>query len=498
MSAQSHQSETEIIKERKKHLLALQELGIEVYPSQSGREATLAEAVRFFTRFKKKKSITLSGRLIAKREHGGLVFGDLIDEGGRLQVMFRENKLGEAFKILELIDVGDFLEVTGKLTLTKRGEKTLEAGKWRILSKSLRPLPSRWYGLREIETRFRKRYLDIMLNPEVGERFIAKHKIIQAIRSFLIKEGFIEFDTPALQPIAGGALATPFKTYHEAENLEVFLRIAPELYLKRLIIAGFEKVFEFARVFRNEGVSREHLQDFTMLEFYQAYADFRDLMKLTEKLIVWAVKEISPNLKVKVGGRTINFKPPWKKSSLREVIKRYSGIDIDKAHDQEMLWQEIKERKINLTFKGKASWGKLVDELYKETARSHLLGPIFLTDHPLELSPLAKRKASDPNKVERFQLVINGSEIVNAFSELNDPIDQKERFEEQLKHRKEGDKEAHPYDADFIEALEYGMPPTAGWGMGVERLVAILTNAGSIREAVTFPFLKPDKKDAHH
>jgi len=487
-------SEAQIIAERKKHLKALRRLGIDPYPSASRRTVSLSEAQEHFGALKKRKNLILVGRLMAKREHGGLIFGDLKDEKASIQVMFRENLLGQDFDILALTDVGDFLEVQGRLVLTKRGEKTLEAKNFRLLSKTLRSLPSRWYGLKEIETRFRKRYLDILLNREVRERFITRHKVIQLLREFLVRDGFLEFDTPVLQPIAGGALATPFKTYYEAEDLEVFLRIAPELYLKRLVIAGFEKVFEFARVFRNEGVSKEHLQDFTMLEFYQAYADYRDLMKLTERLVTGVVKALYPNLKVPVGGRVINFKTPWRVISLRNAIKQYSGIDIDEARDEKALTRAIRSRKLKLTFRGKASWGKLVDELYKETVRPHLLGPVFLVDYPLALSPLAKRKEGEPNKVERFQLVIGGWEIVNAFSELNDPLEQKERFEEQLKRKREGDREAHPYDQEFIEALEYGMPPTAGFGMGIERLLALLTGAENVRETVAFPFVKPKRK----
>ncbi len=489
-----HLSEAQIIAERKRHLSALLKKGINPYPSRGRKDASLIEVSRSFARFKRLKRIALAGRLMAKREHGGLVFGDLKDETGSLQLMFRRDDLDNLFPLLSLVDVGDFLEVSGHLVLTKAKEKTLLVKTFKILAKALRTLPSRWYGLKEIETRFRRRFLDILLNSEVKERFVVKHRIIQALRNFLLKEGFWEFDTPVLQSVPGGALATPFKTYYEAEDCEVYLRIAPELYLKRLIVAGFEKVFEFARVFRNEGVSKEHLQDFTMLEFYQAYADYQDLMKLTERLVVSAVKAASPSLKIKIRGKTVNFKPPWPRLSFRQAVKEYAGIDIDQVRDSTTLRQEIGRRKLRLTFQGKASWGKLVDELYKETARPRLLGPVFLIDHPLELSPLAKRKANDPTKVERFQLVVDGMEIVNAFSELNDPLDQRKRFEEQLKHKKEGDKEAHPYDEDFLEALEYGMPPTAGFGMGIERLVAILTNAESVREAVTFPFIKPKKK----
>lgn len=485
----SHESEAQIIAEREKHLKALKALKINPYPSQARRTAVLAEIARRFSALRGRE-ITIAGRLTAKREHGALIFGDLKDESGQLQVMFSQDLTGKDFKLLELIDAGDFLELTGKPIKTKKGEKSLAVSGVKVLSKSLRPLPSQWYGLKDLETRFRQRYLDFLINPATKERFIIKHRLVQAIREFLIKDGFIEVDTPALQPLPGGALATPFKTHYKAMDADIYLRIAPELYLKRLIIGGFEKVFEFARVFRNEGVSREHLQDFTILEFYQAYATYEDLMKLTEKMFTEILKKVLGKIKVEFGGKTINFKTPWPKKSFRDLILHYVGIDIDKFPTAEKLAVEIKRRKINLTYKGQAGRGKLVDELYKEKVRPHLLQPIFLTDHPLDLSPLAKKKENDASKVQRFQLVVAGMEIVNAFSELNDPVDQKERFKEQARLKKAGDAEAHLMDEDFIKALEYGMPPTAGWGLGLERLTALLTDAESVREAVLFPFIK--------
>jgi len=468
-------------------------LGINPYPAKSNRTHTTKEAAEGFKALAKSgKKIVLTGRLMSKREHGGLIFSEIKDDSGSLQVLFKKDELSSKLWsiLVDKIDIGDFVEVSGKLFLTKRKEQTLAVNKFEILAKALRPLPEKWYGLTDHETRFRQRYLDVLMNSEVKERFITAHKITQAIRGFLVDQGFIEVNTPALQVLPGGAIATPFKTHYDAFDTDVYLRIAPELYLKRLIIGGYEKVFEFARVFRNEGVSIQHLQDFTMLEFYQAYATYEDLMKLTEKMLSQVIKEVKGSLKVEYQGKTIDFKTPWPVKSFRDLILKETKIDIDKYPSVTDLAKAIKAKKINLKYQGKTNRGKLIDELYKEQVRPKIVNPMFLVDHPLDLSPLAKKKETDPNKVQRFQLVVNGWEVVNAFSELNDPIDQKERFDEQAKFKAGGDEEAHSMDDEFVKALEYGMPPTAGWGMGMERLIALLTDADSIREAVLFPFVK--------
>lgn len=474
-------------------LEALIDMGIDPFPAQSHRTHILAEVDKKFSVLSKsKKNVSLAGRLMSKREHGGLIFAELKDHSGEFQLLFKKNALSkELWDVLSnLIDIGDFLQVSGNLFLTKRKERTLLVKKFMVLAKSLRPLPEKWHGLIDHETRFRQRYLDLLMNPEVKDRFIINHKLTQGIREFLIKRDFVEVDTPVLQVLPGGALATPFKTYYDALDANVYLRIAPELYLKRLIISGFEKVFEFARVFRNEGISTQHLQEFTMLEFYQAYATYEDLMKLTEEMLSTVIKKVIGDTKVKFGDKIINFKTPWPRKSFRDLILKETDIDINKFKTVKELQEIIKKKKIVLTYKGKAGRGKLIDELYKEKVRPKLINPIFLIDHPLDLSPLAKKKDRDSNEVQRFQLVVAGWEILNAFSELNDPVDQADRFREQAKQKKAGDKEAHSMDNEFIKALEYGMPPTAGWGMGMERLVAILTNAESIREAVLFPFIK--------
>lgn len=501
-------------------LTALTKLGINSFPAESQRTHTASQArENFSVLFKGKKKITLAGRLMSKREHGGLIFSEIKDDSGIFQVLFKKDELKDRTWVMltDLIDIGDLLETSGTLFVTKKNEKTLLVSKFKILAKSLRPLPEKWYGLADHETRFRQRYLDLLMNPEVKERFITRHKLVQAIREFLIKAGFIEVDTPALQPLPGGALATPFKTHYAALDTDIYLRIAPELYLKRLIVGGFEKVFEFARVFRNEGISTQHLQDFTMLEFYQAYSDYVDLMKFTEQLLTTVIKRVLGTTKIKyqsgpstrfdracpersrgahhkslrASTTVLNFEAPWPRKSLREVIKKETGIDIDKYPTVKDLQAIIAAKKIKLVYTGKTSRGKLIDELYKETVRPKLINPIFLIDYPLDLSPLAKKKVGEVDKVQRFQLVVAGMEIVNAFSELNDPLDQVERFSQQARNKKAGDSEAHSMDDDYVKALEYGMPPTAGFGMGIDRLVALLTNADSIREAVLFPFVKP-------
>ena len=482
----------QIISFRLEKLRKLRERGVDPYPAKSNRTLRVDEFVEKFGALKRGgKAVTLVGRVMALREFGGLSFGRIKDGYGETQILFKKDEIGEkAYKDLGLLDIGDIVQVRGKAMLTKKGEKTLLVSTLTMLAKSLRPLPEKWHGLTDQESRFRQRYLDLLFNSEIKERFIVRHKLVQTIREFLLKRDYVEVDTPALQPMPGGALATPFKTHYNATNSDVYLRIAPELYLKRLIIGGFERVFEFARVFRNEGVSTQHLQDFTMLEFYQAYATYEDLMKLTEDMFTEVLKKVCKTTKIKFGDKTIDFKTPWPRKTFGQLIKQYADIDIEAFPTVEKLQAEIKRKKIKMNYSGKAGRGKLIDELYKEKVRANLVNPIFLIDHPLDLSPLSKQKDNDETKVQRFQLVVCGMEIVNAFSELNDPIDQKERFKAQARLKKEGDAEAHSMDDDFVKALEYGMPPTAGFGMGIDRLVAILTDAESVREAVLFPFVK--------
>ena len=477
---------------RLEKLNKLREQGVDPFPAGSKRTDMVGYFVEKFDKYlDNQKTITLVGRLMARRTFGGLTFGVVKDTSGEVQVMWKKDHIGDsAYDELELFDIGDIVQVSGKAMLTQKGEKSLLIDSYQMLSKSLRPLPDKWHGISDQETRYRQRYLDLLMNPEVKRRFMIRHGLVQSIRNFLVSRDFVEVDTPALQPLAGGALATPFKTHYEAMDTDVYLRIAPELYLKRLIVGGFERVFEFARVFRNEGVSTQHLQDFTMLEFYEAYATYEDLMDLTEEMLSKAISDVLGDNQFEYRGQVINMAGPWPRKSFRDLIQEYTEIDIDTYPTVDALSAAIKAKRIKLTYSGKAGRGKLIDELYKEKVRPSLMDPLFLVDHPLDLSPLAKKKTDDPEKVQRFQLVIAGMEVVNAFSELNDPIDQKERFDEQARLKTEGDADAHSADDDFVKALEYGMPPTAGWGMGVDRLVALVTDADNIREAVLFPFVK--------
>ncbi|MFH0912575.1 MAG: lysine--tRNA ligase, partial [Patescibacteria group bacterium] len=463
-------------------LRTLRDKKIDPFPAKAHKAVTNQEAANKFDLWAEKgKKVTLAGRLMSKREHGGLIFGELRDFSGDFQILFKEDVLSpKNWKLLtDLIDIGDFLEAKGTLFLTQKNEKTLQVEKFTILAKSLRPLPEKWHGLVDTETRFRQRYLDILMNSEVKQRFVLRHQLVQAIRNFLVKDGFVEVDTPALQNLPGGALATPFVTHYDALDTDVYLRIAPELYLKRLIIGGFEKIFEFARVFRNEGVSTQHLQDFTMLEFYMAYSDYEEMMKFTEKMLSLVITKVLGVDTIQFGEHTLDLRVPWPRRSLQSLILEHTGIDIDQCPNVADLQMAIGAQNIQLTYSGNPSRGKLIDELYKKAVRPKLMNPIFITDHPLDLSPLAKKDTKDPTKVQRFQLVMAGMEIVNAFSELNDPLDQKERFDEQARQKAAGDTEAHSADDDYVKALEYGMPPTAGFGMGIDRLVAILTNADS-------------------
>jgi len=434
-------NEYEIRTDKLNKLIAL---GVNPYPSKVNIDKSLAEVRSLGSGFKDELSI--AGRIMSIRGHGGSAFMTLKDESGELQIFLKKDVLGEEnYSLVSLLDRGDFIQVTGQLFETKAGELTLEAKNFIILSKALRPLPEKRLGLKEKELRFRKRYLDLLTNKKVRERFIKRSEIIKTVRGFLNNKGFLEVDTPVLQAIPGGATARPFKTYYNFYHRDVFLRIAPELYLKRLIVGGFEKVFEFARCFRNECADATHNPEFTNLEFYWAYADYEKLMELTEELL----SKIDPE----------EFSPPFKRMTFEEITQ-----------------------------------GKNTDDALKEEEKK-IVEPTFIIDHPKEISPLAKGKEDDPTKVQRFQVVFRGLEIVNAYSELNDPVEQAKRFAEQKKMIEKGDKEAHPTDTDFVEALEYGMPPTAGWGMGIDRVTALLTGAETLREAILFPYMKPIEKN---
>lgn len=474
--------------ERLKKLHAIQKAEINPYPSQVRRSHTAFQAIKEYNKIKN-KSITLVGRLAAKRGHGGLIFADLEDETGKFQLVFKKNileKKGFDF-FVNFFEKGDFVEVFGKLFTTRAGEKTLEVSKFKLLSKTLFPLPEKWFGLKNEELKYRKRYLDLLINTETRERFRKRSLFIKLLRDFLTEKDFMEVETPILQEVAGGAIAKPFKTRHNALGQDYYLRIAPELYLKRLIVGGYEKVFEFSRNFRNEGISPQHNPDFTMLEFYWAYADYEKLMKFTEEMIKKVVTKLNGSLKVKYQDKIYNFKPPFPKVDFGKLFKKETKLDIDKAERKDLL-DIIKKNKIKIGAKiDTLSDAKLIDEIYKKIIRPKLKGPLFLVDYPKEMIPLAKEKDTDSKRIATFQFVVDGWEIVKAYNELNNPIEQKQRFLEQAKAKKRGDEEAHSLDDDYIEALSFGMPPTAGWGMGIDRFLVILLDQRNIRDVILFP-----------
>ncbi|NOU09278.1 MAG: lysine--tRNA ligase, partial [Nitrospira sp.] len=396
-----------------------------------------------------------------------------------------------AYTIVEQLDLGDWIGVTGTLFRTKTNEFTVEVHHLTFLSKALRPLPEKWHGLTDVETRYRQRYVDLIANPQVHQIFSTRSRIIAGIRTFLIERGFLEVETPMMHPIPGGAAAKPFVTHHNALGTELYLRIAPELYLKRLIVGGFPRVFEINRNFRNEGISTIHNPEFTMLEFYVSYADYHDLIALTEELVSSLAQQILGTTTIQYQGKDIVLTPPWRRWSYHEAIREVNNLDPSVLHDREKALAAA--QRLNVPVDPKASLFTIVNGIFEETVEPHLQQPTFITDYPIEISPLARRKDADPSLTDRFELYIAGREIANAFSELNDPLDQRERFESQAAQHAAGDEEAHLVDEDFLRALEFGMPPTAGEGIGIDRLIMLFTDQASIRDVVLFPQLRPEK-----
>jgi len=438
-------------------------------------------------------AISLAGRVMAKRSMGKMAFLDIQDGAGKMQLCFRRDLLGEEkYGFLKEIDIGDIIGAQGRLFQTKAGEVTLEAADFTMLCKSLRPLPEKWHGLADVEKRYRQRYLDLISNEETKNIFTLRSKIITTIRNFLAGQGFMEVETPVLQPRPGGALACPFATHHHALDEDLYLRIALELHLKRLIIGGFDKVYEIGRVFRNEGISVKHNPEFTLLECYQAYSDYNDMMKLVENIFSQVTQEVLGDTKVTYDGKTIDLTPPWQRLYLREAIKDYCGIDFEDYPDAASLGSRMAE--LGREVDPSKDWGRLVDQLISDFVEPNLFQPTFLLDYPVEMSPLAKRKRGNDRLVERFEAFIAGVEVANAFTELNDPLDQRERFRYQLQERVIAE-EVEIADEDFLQALEYGMPPTGGLGIGIDRLVMLLSDQQSIREVILFPQLKTKFED---
>jgi len=481
----------ELKKNRLKKLRVIEKLGIPVYPARTKRTHKISEAISDFdTISSSEKEIVLVGRIMSLREHGQITFCHIEDGTGKIQVFFRKDRVGEkGYKFfLDNFDIGDFIEVRGILFKTKKGERTIEVSDFKILAKSLLPLPEKWHGLQDEEERFRKRYLDLLFNKEVKDKFEKRNTIIKLIREFLDKKGFLEVETPVLQNIYGGADARPFKTHINAFNMDMYLRISLELPLKRLIVGGFEKVYEIGRVFRNEGVDRQHNPDFTLLEFYWAYADYKDLMKLTEEMFIYLLKKLFGRTKINYEGKEIDFKTPWPRIEYNKLIRRDTKLDIDTLNRSALLKEA---KRIGLNPDNTWSKGKVVDEIYKKYCRPKLWQPTFVIHHPSEMYPLAKQRQENPKEAETMQMLVAGWEMVKAYSEQNNPLLQREAFEEQEKLYRKGLKEAQRMDMEFVEALEYGMPPTAGFGMGIDRLVALLTDSHSLREVILFPTMKP-------
>jgi lysyl-tRNA synthetase class 2 len=449
------------------------------------------------------ETVRLAGRITSLRSHGKALFADLADREGRLQLYFRAQDLGpEAFELAGLLDLGDWIGVEGRVFRTRMGEVTLKVGEFELLAKSLRPLPlgkeevdpesggRRIHGgFADVEQRYRQRYADLAVHPEVRAVFVTRARIIAALRRFLDERGFIEVETPVLQPLYGGASARPFTTHHNALDIELYLRIADELYLKRLIVGGMDRVYEISKDFRNEGIDRTHNPEFTMLEFYQAFADYHAMMKLVEDMLAFVVREVTGGDTLTTGGRTVRFAPPFPRIGYLDALREHGGIDARAATVEEL---RDAARRAGVEEAGTLTRPQLLDELFKQWVEPHLGGPVFVVDYPKELSPLAKAKRGDPALVERFELFVLGRELANAFSELNDPLDQRERFEAQAALRRAGDDEAQVLDEDYLRALEYGMPPTGGVGIGVDRLTMVIADQPSIRDVILFPTLRPE------
>lgn len=438
--------------------------------------------------------VSVAGRIMSKRTHGKAGFMHIQDASGRIQIYGSLDALGEeAYDLFKKLDVGDIVGVQGEVFITKTGEISIRAGEVTILAKCLRPLPEKWHGLRDVELRYRQRYLDLIVNPGVRRVFLLRSSIIRAIREFLDGRGFIEVETPAMHVIPGGAAARPFVTHHNALDMDLYLRIALELHLKRLLVGGLERVYEIGRVFRNEGISTRHNPEFTMLELYQSYSDYHEMMELTEQLLCYVANRALGTAVINYQGNEIDLTPPWPRITLTEIISRYTGVDITRLRTEDDARREAE--RLGLTVMPGTTRGKIINEIFENLVEPRLISPTFVVDYPVDISPLAKRREDNPELTYRFEAFVAGMEVANAFSELNDPDDQRERFLEQARQREKGDQEAHEIDEDFLRALEYGMPPAGGLGIGIDRIVMILTDSPSIREVILFPTLKVREED---
>ncbi|NIA04128.1 MAG: lysine--tRNA ligase [Nitrospiraceae bacterium] len=482
---------------RIKKLNKLREIGINPYPYKYNQTHYSVDIKKEFESIEfgnfSDKEVNIAGRIVSLRDLGKLIFSNIRDEKGDIQILFKKDILNEKFKILKLIDIGDFIGVTGKVSKTKTNEITVFANDFTILSKSIRPLPEKYHGIKDIELKYRQRHLDLIMNRESREVFIKRSRIISEIRKYLDDKGFIEVENPILEPVYGGANARPFITYHNSLNRKLYLKISPELYLKRLMIGGLGKVYEITKCFRNEGIDKNHNPEFTMIEWYIAYKDYNDMMDMVEDLIKKVCLKVNNTLKIEYQGVKLDLSKPWRRMPMKEAIKKYLNLDVDSMSFEDLRTYLIDN---NIELKGNITKGMLIGTIFDEFVDSKLIEPTFITDYPVETSPLTKKNRNNPELTERFELFINGMELSNAYSELNDPIDQRERFEKQEKEREMGNDEAPPKDYDFLDAMEYGMPPTGGVGIGIDRLVMVLTNQESIRDVILFPTMK-DKENTN-
>lgn len=487
MANNMNQDLNEMLKVRREKLEKLKEEGKNPYEIVNFKERTLSKEIKDnFDDFEGKK-VRIAGRIMARRGHGNMSFMDIQDSQGQIQIVNRKNIMADFFKDTKGYDIGDLIGVEGKVFKTNQGEISIESEKSELLSKSLQILPEKWHGLKDPDIRYRQRYVDLIVNPEVKEVFVLRSKIISEIRKFLDNRGYIEVETPILNTIAGGATARPFITHHNTLDIDMYLRIANELYLKRLIVGGFDKVYEMGRMFRNEGMDTTHNPEYTSIELYEAFSDYEDMMEITENMISEVAKNVLGTTKVKYGDNEIELKAPWKRITMIDSIKQACGVDFNEIKSYEEAVEIAKEKNIEI----KDTWGEIVAEFFDEFVEDSLIQPTFIYDYPVDISPLAKRKNEDKNLTYRFEAFIAGSEIGNAFSELNDADDQRKRFEKQVEKRKKGDSEAQMMDYDFVNALEVGLPPTGGLGLGIDRIVMILTNQNSIRDVLLFPTMKP-------
>ena len=488
----------DLVRERMRKADEARRRGVNPYPNDQRVGWTTAEAKRAAAGkggedlAREQIRVDIAGRIVAARHFGKALFLVVADRAGRLQAYLKQDQIGEEgySRFQDTTDIGDIVWVEGPLFITRTGELTVQGERIRLLTKSLRPLPEKWHGLSDVETRYRQRYVDLIVSDEVREVFRRRSRIISFLRNFLTSRDFLEVETPMMQPVAGGAAARPFVTHHNTLDMDLFLRIAPELYLKRLLVGGIERVFEINRNFRNEGISTQHNPEFTMLEFYQAYSTYEDFMRLTEEMLSSLALSLFGKTSVSVQGETIDFAPPWERVTVAGAVARYANVPADRLSDPVFLRGLAREFRIPV--KEDAAAGALLAVLFEEVAEPNIRGPAFVTEYPIEVSPLSRANDSRPHVVDRFELIVRGREIANAFSELTDPLEQRRRFEEQRRARERGDEEAHAMDEDFLRALEYGMPPAAGEGIGIDRLVMLFTDSPSIRDVILFPQLRKE------